>query len=200
MSSTLDADASRQRRDRRPPGSSPRELLGIADHQIDLGHGREQACGSICAAQPVTMMRAPGAAPRPANGLPRLAHRLGRHRAGVEDHGVGKPASAARQRRRLRLIGIEPAAEGDHLQVAHAPAPGRRAGQHALELMGERTGHQNVVVVLRQSMARSPPGNVDASPSGRSSRGGRPPPRRRRRPCRRRGSGRRRAPTPCSTM
>ena len=69
-------------------------LLGVAEHQVDLRHGRERGWVDLRRAagdhQPAAGPLAPGLADR----LARLAHRLGGHRAGVEDHRVGQPRGA----------------------------------------------------------------------------------------------------------
>jgi hypothetical protein len=55
-----------------------------------------KVAGSVCAAQPVTMIRAVRVvAPQPPDLLPRLAHRLGGHGAGVDDTASPARASAA---------------------------------------------------------------------------------------------------------
>ncbi len=51
-----------------------------------------------------------------ADGLARLAHRFGRHGAGVDHHGVAQLRLAGAQPDRLALIGIEAAAERDDVQ------------------------------------------------------------------------------------
>ena len=62
-------------------------------------HGGENVCGSICAAQPVTTMRASRLfALDPADRLPRLPRRLGGHRAGVDDHEIFSPALPGKSR------------------------------------------------------------------------------------------------------
>ena len=70
-------------------------------------------------------MRAAGPlALEPADGLARLAHRLGGHRAGVDDDGVGDARGLRLAADHLRLVGVEPAAEGDDVD-AHRAAAGR---------------------------------------------------------------------------
>ena len=107
--------------------------------------------GSVCAAQPVTMMRAVGPlALEPADGLARLPHRFRRHRAGVDDDRIVDHACRLRLAAdHFRLVGVEPAAEGDDVD-AHAGA--RLGEQRRIEPPSnsycDRAGHQHVVVAL----------------------------------------------------
>ena len=92
------------------------QLLGVAEHVVDLGHGGELRSGAICAAQPVTMMRAPGFSRRClADRLARLALGLGGDGAGVDDDGVAQARRARLGAHHLGFVGVEAAAEGDDL-------------------------------------------------------------------------------------
>ena len=59
---------------------------------------------------------------RLANRLPRLAHAFRRHRAGVDDHRGPEPGVAGMLAHDLGFVGIEPAAEGDDLDLRHVAA------------------------------------------------------------------------------
>ena len=157
---------------------------------------RRSAAGSVCAAQPVTTMRASGRSRRePADRLARLPHRFAGDRAGVDDDGIGDAGGRGLAADHLGFGGVEPAAEGDDSTLIAAPAFGeQRRIERALELEFDRAGHQHVVVALapfdREIAARQ----RHASPCGRCASAARRRPRRRRRPSRRPWSGRRRAP------
>src|SRR5262249_16396000 len=56
-----------------------------------------------------------------ADGLARLPHRLRRHRAGIDDDGVGESGRLRLATDHFRLIGVEPAAEGDDVDPHLAP-------------------------------------------------------------------------------
>ena len=157
---------------------------------------RQRSAASVCAAQPVTTMRASGPlAAKPADGLARLPHRFAGDRAGVDDHGIGNAGGVGLAADHLRLVGVEPAAEGDDIDAHAAPGLGeQRRIEAALELELDRAGHQHVIVALapfdreiaaRQRDAHLAPGALAAA---------RRRPRRRRPPSRRPWSGRRRAP------
>ena len=115
-------------------------------------------CGSVCAAQPVTMMRAFGLlAARLADRLPGLAHGFGGDRAGVEDHRAivepAKPGGFGLAAHHLGFIGVEPAAEGDDVdrhQAAPCCSRAHDAGRR-IEAAGKfpfgRAGHDDMVVV-----------------------------------------------------
>jgi hypothetical protein len=70
-------------------------LFVVADDARHLGMAAKVS-GSVWAAQPVTMIGAPGfSRAKAANLLLGLAHRFGRHGAGVHDHRAMDPAAAA---------------------------------------------------------------------------------------------------------
>ena len=107
-------------------------------------------CGSVCAAQPVTTICAPRLlALQPADRLPRLPHGFRRHRAGVDDDRVVETGARRLRADHFRLVGVEPAAEGDDLDAHDAADLGKqRRIEAALELELHRAGHQHVVVAL----------------------------------------------------
>ena len=95
-------------------------LLLIADDVVDLRPWRRKRPGSICAAQPVTTILASGRSRRAL----RIACRawrtaLRRHRAGVDDHRAVEPGGVRMLAHDLRFVGVEPAAEGDDLDIRH---------------------------------------------------------------------------------
>ena len=63
-------------------------LFGIADHRVDLGHRGEGLRLGLGRAAGDDEARVGVFAPQFADLLPGLAHRLGRHGAGVDDHRV----------------------------------------------------------------------------------------------------------------
>ena len=65
-----------------------------------------------------------------ADGLARLARRLRRDGAGVDDDKIFFPGAARLARERLRFDDVEPAAEGDRLDrgAAHVANPSKMAG------------------------------------------------------------------------
>ena len=95
------------------------ELLLIADHVIDLVHGGE--AGGIDlrgAAGDDDLCLGPLAAGL-ADRLPRLTHGFGRHRAGIDDHRVREPGGVGMRAHDFGLIGVEPATEGDDVDIRH---------------------------------------------------------------------------------
>ena len=110
------------------------QLLLVAEHEVDLVHGREARRVGLRGAAGDDDPRARILAARLADRLLGLAHGLGRHGAGVEDHRAVLQLAQARRRRLaahdFRLVGVEPAAEGDDvdahqaaLSVSRAQAP-----------------------------------------------------------------------------
>ena len=57
--------------------------------------------------------------PRPADGLACLAHRLTRHGAGIDQHGIVEPGLFGLRPHHFRFIGVETTAEGYDLDAAH---------------------------------------------------------------------------------
>src|SRR6185437_91638 len=96
------------------------EFFGVAEHAIDLGHGRERRRFGLRRAAGNHNARAGPLAPDTADILARLAHRFRRHRAGVHHHCVAEPGGRAPNR--FRLGDVEPAAESDHIDAHAAPA------------------------------------------------------------------------------
>ena len=95
------------------------ELLAIAEDEIDFGHvgehGRLGLGGAAGHDDTGSRVFAAGTA----DCLARLAGRLGRHRAGVENDGIPDIRTAEPGADHFRFIGIEPAAEGDDFGLAH---------------------------------------------------------------------------------
>jgi hypothetical protein len=81
-------------RGERAPGRG-RHLLGIADDMVDLGHRGEGLGFGLGGAAGHDDPGGRVLAPQPADVLPRLAHGLGRHRAGVDDTASPSPAAVA---------------------------------------------------------------------------------------------------------
>ena len=82
---------------------STRSTSGIAAKAAGLGlrgaAGDDQPRVRVVAAQPADLLAG-------------LAHRLGGHGAGVDDHGVAEAGGRGEPLHRLGLVGVEPAAEG----------------------------------------------------------------------------------------
>src|SRR5262249_24889141 len=109
---------------------SPRygiHLFAIAEHMVDFRHGgtrlslglrgtagHDDACIRLLAADSV-------------DGLAGLAHGLAGNRAGVDHDGIARARCFADC---LRLVGIEPAAEGDDVDAHTAPALANRPGSN----------------------------------------------------------------------
>ena len=92
-------------------------LLGIADHVVGLDHIREGAGLDLRGAAGDDDLGAGPLAARLADRLPRLAHGLGRHRAGVDDDGAVEPGLLGKLLRHLALEAVQPAAERDDLDA-----------------------------------------------------------------------------------
>ena len=105
--------------------------------------------GSVCAAQPVTTMRASGAfALDAADALPRLAHRFRRHRAGVDHHGVAEARRAARRiTSDSAMLSRQPKVTTSTLMRTPALREQRRI-ERAGEFEFDRPGHQHVIVAF----------------------------------------------------
>ncbi len=130
------AEAERRRgfemRARRAPGRAV-ELLGIAEHAVDLDHAGEGLGLGLGGATGDDDARIGPLALEAPNGLARLAHRFARHRAGIDDHGVVEARRSRVLPNRFQLVGIEATAEGDdveaHSGLATRPSfPSRGAG------------------------------------------------------------------------
>ena len=108
-----------------------------------------KVCGSTCAAQPVTTIRASGLLARePADRLPRLARRLGRHRAGVDDDEIVEPGGLglARIASDSQALSRQPKVTTSTLISA---APGEQRRREACPRTRARpAGHQDMVVAL----------------------------------------------------
>src|SRR5262245_19585269 len=144
-----------------PAPSLRAHLLLVAQHQCDLGHVREDfGFGLRCAACDhdgrIGML-----ALELADRLARLPHRLRRHRAGIDDDGIGEPGRLRLAADHLRLIGVEPAAEGDDVDAHWAALMSNSAGSN-LPSYSYATGP--VISTwssrARHSIRSSPPGSV----------------------------------------
>src|SRR6266550_616466 len=65
-----------------------------------------------------------------ADGLARLPYGLFRHRAGIDNDGIGQTGTLRLTADHLALIGIEPAAEGDDFDAHRFALPLNRAGSN----------------------------------------------------------------------
>ena len=95
------------------------ELFLIADDVIDLVHGGEAGRIDLRRAAGDDDLGVGPLAARPPDGLPRLAHRLGGHGAGIDDHRRRQPGGGRLLAHDLELVGVEPAAESDDLKLRH---------------------------------------------------------------------------------
>ncbi len=133
----------------------PREGLGldlllIADDVVDLVHGGEAGGIDLRGAAGDDDL---GVGPRAADladRLARLAHGLTRHGASVDDHGVAEPRRVRMLAHDLGFIGVEPAAEGDDLDIRHGRLLTRNLErrQGALIIERVRAGHEDMAVRL----------------------------------------------------
>src|SRR5262249_9700716 len=97
-------------------------LLPIADDVIDLVHAGESFRIDLRRAAGDDDLRAGPRAPRAPDGLPRLPHALAGHGASVDDHRLAEPGGARMLTHDFGFVGIEPAAEGDDLDIWHLAA------------------------------------------------------------------------------
>src|SRR5262249_60720340 len=93
-----------------------------------------------------------------ADRLARLPHRLRRHRAGIDDDGIGEPGRLRLATDHLALIGVEPAAEGDDVDAHWAALMSNSAGSN-LPSYSYATGPviSTWSPCARHSIPRSPP-------------------------------------------
>ena len=88
-------------------------LLGVANDGVHLGHAGEAAGLNLGGAARDDDAGLGALAAQLADGLCRLAHRLGRDGAGIHDDGVVEPCRLGVAPHRLGFVGVEAAAEGD---------------------------------------------------------------------------------------
>ena len=108
---------------------SRRELLLIAQHLVDLGHGGEAGGIDLGGAAGDDDARLGMLAPRLADRLARLALASAVTAQVLIDHGVGEPGRGGMAAHDLGLEGVEPAAEGDDLDHGIGHGPGRRCAK-----------------------------------------------------------------------
>ena len=187
------------------------ELVGVADHEIDLGHVGERARIGLRRAAGDDDLPRRVLALRPADRLLRLPHRFGRHRAGVDDQRTGNARFERRRLHHLGFVGVEPAPEGQRLHRTRSKRLRRssddalacpRAGLRDRACRRTRTppvrsaAHGRRCATRRRDRRPAP----SPSPCGRCAWcAHRIDQRRARRACRRRASAPRRAPR-CATM
>ena len=94
------------------------QLFRIADDVVDLRHPGEGLGLDLRRAPRHDDARAGIVAPHPADCLPRLAHGLRRHRAGIDHDRVLETGRVEVLTHDLRFIGVEPAPERDHFPLA----------------------------------------------------------------------------------
>ena len=99
------------------------ELLGIAEDEVDLGHGGEGFRVDLGGAAGDDDAGVRIVAARLADRLAGLAHGLGRHRAGVDQDGVAHAGLLGAAAHDLGFQRVQPAAEGDGLRFAHGRGP-----------------------------------------------------------------------------
>src|SRR4029079_2100749 len=140
-------------------------LLLIADDVIDFRHLGEAARIDLrratCDHDLRIWSRAAGFADR----LPRLAHGLRRHRAGIEDHRVLEPCVLGMAPHHLGFIGVEAATEGDDFNLRHDRLLTRNIySSEAGQVPSKSSAYAPVIRISpslsRHSIRRSPPGSV----------------------------------------
>ena len=109
-------DVGHRARGARRPAFRP-QLVRVAQHAVHAGQLRPRRRIDLRRAAGDHDARTWPLARRATDRLARLALRLGRHRAGVDDHRVGQSGGVAAHH--LALVGVQPAAEGEDLD-AHA--------------------------------------------------------------------------------
>ena len=124
-----------------------------------------KVCGSVCAAQPVTTIFACGRSRRSARiAWPRLAHRFGGDRAGIDHDGVVKPARSASRRitSDSAALSRQPKVTTSTLIDAALRAASANKAASKRPLCSYSTGPviSTWSSLSRHSMARSPPGKV----------------------------------------
>src|SRR5262249_32858368 len=105
-------------------------LLLVAQHQCDLRHVREGFGFGLRRAARDHDERIGMLALELADRLARLPHRLRRHRAGIDDDGIGEPSRLRLAADHLRLIGVEPTAEGDDVDAHWVALMSNSAGSN----------------------------------------------------------------------
>ncbi len=98
------------------------ELLLVADHVIDFFHGGEAGWIDLGGAAGDDDLGLGAVAAGFSDRLSRLAHGLRRHRAGVDDHRLREPGGVGLRAHDFGFIGVEPATEGDDVEIRHVSA------------------------------------------------------------------------------
>src|SRR5262245_50743776 len=140
------------------------ELLVIAEHAVDFAHVRKCCRLSLRRAARHHDAHIGPLARKLADRLPGLRHRFGSDRAGIDHNCVGEPCRLRLAPDRLRLIGVEPAAESHHID-GHGSAPTLNSAGSKRPSNSYSTGP--VISTWssrsRHSIMSSPPGNVTAT-------------------------------------
>src|SRR6185312_17144182 len=137
------------------------ELILVAEHAVDLGHGGELRAVLLRGAAGDDNASIRLLALEPADRLPRLAHRFAGHRAGVDEHRIGNARGCGRAPHRFRFHDVETAAEGDDIDAHGAGAFSNNCGLN-VPLNSNATGPviSTWSSLARHSMVSSPPGSV----------------------------------------
>src|SRR5580704_9261059 len=143
-------------------------FVRIAEHPGNLRHGGKLRRIDLGGATGDDDFRVGPLALDAANGLPRLPDRFCCHRAGVDNDKIGSLASRGGAPHRLGLDKIEPAAEGQDLDVLWFAPPQDHAAISLKRLGSSRVSNSNAtgpVIVTwpslsRHSISRSPPGRL----------------------------------------
>ena len=137
------------------------DLLLVAQHQCDLRHVGEGFGFGLRRAARDHDGRVGMLALELADRLARLPHRLRRDRARIDDDHIGKPGRLRLAADHLRLIGVEPAAEGDDIDAHWVALTSNSAGSN-LPSYSYATGPviNTWSSCARHSMRSSPPGRV----------------------------------------
>src|SRR5229473_2680436 len=106
------------------------DLLLVAQHQCDFRHVGEGFGFGLRRAARDHDGRVGILALELADRLARLPHRLRRHRAGIDDDRIGEPGRLRLAADHLRLIGVEPAAEGDDIDAHWVALTSNSAGSN----------------------------------------------------------------------
>src|SRR4051812_11266761 len=135
-------------------------LLFVAENKRDLGHLCEGFRLGLCRAAGDDDRRVRALACEPADRLARLAHRLGGHRAAIDDDCVFDAGRRGVAADHLGLVGVQSAAEGDDLGAHQATAANSAGSKRPSNSKATGRVISTWSSFSRHSISKSPPGSV----------------------------------------